>query len=158
MNESKRYRYGSLLGFVLITGACGWVGAQFEPGPWHAALSKPDWNPPSQLFAPVWTTLYLLIAIAGWRVWCARPSAWTRSALALWGLQLLFNGLWSWLFFGLHQPLWALVDIVLLLVSIAGFIAVCFRHDRAAAWLFAPYLLWVAFATALNAAIWWLNR
>ena len=157
MSDSKVHRSLSLLAFLLITGACGWIGAQFEPGAWHAALSKPAWNPPNWVFAPVWTTLYLLIAVAGWRAWRERPTGSTRNTKVFWVLQLVLNGLWSWLFFGLHEPLWALVDIILLLIAITGFIWASFKHDRIAAWLFAPYLLWVAFATALNTAIWWLN-
>ena len=151
-------KWGSLLAFLLLTGACAWFGAQFEPGVWHAGLVKPDWNPPNKVFAPVWSALYLLIAIAGWLVWRDRPAEWTRTALLFWFVQLILNALWSWLFFGLHQPLWPLIDIGLLLIVIVGFMVATRKAAPLAMWLFVPYFLWVAFATALNAAIWWLNR
>jgi benzodiazapine receptor len=151
-------KYLSLLVFLVLTGAAAWFGAQFEPGTWHAALAKPAWNPPNAVFGPVWTVLYVLIAIAGWRVWLDRALPYSRTALALWGVQLVLNAAWSWIFFGLHRTGWALVDIGLLLAAIGAFIAVTWRPRRSAALLFVPYFAWVAFAIALNAAIWWLNR
>jgi translocator protein len=102
--------------------------------------------------------LYIMIAVAGWRVWVRRDAPWARTALAVWAVQLVLNAVWSWLFFGLHMMLLALADIALLLATIIGFIVVTWRHDRVAAGLFVPYFAWVAFATALNASLWWLNR
>jgi len=157
MNTENR-QYGALIGFVLVTAAAAVCGSQFEPGAWHAALTKPSWNPPNWVFAPVWTTLYVLIAIAGWLVWRARPARWANTATVAWFVQMALNAMWSWLFFGLHQPLWSLIIIVAMVIAIASFIVVAWPHRRLAAWLFVPYLLWVSFATALNAAIWWLNR
>ena len=151
-------KYLSLLPFLILTAAAAWFGAQFEPGTWHAALAKPAWNPPNAVFGPVWTVLYVLIAIAGWRVWIDRAMPYARTALPLWGVQLVLNAAWSWIFFGLHRTGWALVDIVLLLCAIVAFIGVTWRARRGTALLFLPYFAWVAFATALNAAIWWLNR
>jgi translocator protein len=147
-------RYLSLAVFLLLVAAAAVFGTQFEPGAWHAALEKPAWNPPNWVFGPVWTLLYVLIAIAGWLAWRARQ----RLLVALWGVQLLLNALWSWLFFGLHLPFVALADIVLLLATIIAFIVVAWRRRRAAALLFLPYAAWVGFATALNAAIAVLNR
>ena len=100
----------------------------------------------------------MLIAIACWRVWIDRAMPYARTALGIWGVQLVLNAAWSWIFFGLHRTGWALVDIVLLLCVIAAFIAGTWRARRSTAALFVPYFAWVAFATALNAAIWWLNR
>ncbi len=157
MNTQNR-QYGVLIGFILLTAAAAVFGSQFEPGNWHAALSKPSWNPPNWVFAPVWTTLYVLIAVAGWLVWRERPAAWAKHASVLWFVQMALNAAWSWLFFGLHETLWALVDIVLMVITIAAFVAVSWQPKRLAAWLFVPYLLWVSFATALNASIWWMNR
>lgn len=143
---------------VFVTAA---TGATFSPGQWYADLTKPSWTPPSWLFPPVWTTLYVMIAVAGWLVWERRtqlPGAPGIAALmALFAAQLVLNAAWSWLFFGLHRPLWALVDIVLLWASIAALIALFWRVRPLAGGLLIPYLLWVSYATALNAALWQLN-
>jgi translocator protein len=125
---------------------------------WYDALNKPSFNPPNTVFAPVWTILYILIAIAGARVWLAAPSPERSLALRLWALQLVLNAVWSPLFFGARRPELALVDIVLMLGAIAAFVWRAWRVDRVAAWLMLPYLGWVAFATALNLAIVLLNR
>jgi tryptophan-rich sensory protein len=137
--------------------AAAFVGSRFRPGPWYAALAKPTWNPPNWVFAPVWSVLYVAIAVAGWLYW-RNASSGAVLALSLWGAQLVLNASWSWLFFGLHSPALALVDISLLLVAIAFFIVLAHPISTAAAWLFVPYGVWVSFATALNVAIWHLNR
>jgi translocator protein len=146
-----------LLGFVAVCLAAGALGgavtAPAIPG-WYAGLVKPSFNPPNWLFAPVWTALYLLMAIAAWLVW-RRGNA--RTPLMLFALQLVLNSIWSLLFFGLHRVDLALLDIVLLLGTIVA-TAVAFRPRSAvAALLLAPYLAWVSFATVLNFAIWRLN-
>ena len=140
--------------FVVATAAISVFGATFRPGAWHAALAKPPWNPPNWVFAPVWTTLYVMIAVAGWLAW--RAEGFGR-AVMIWGLALVANGLWSYLFFGQQLIGVALVDIVVLLVLIVAFIATTWQPARSAALLFVPYLLWVAYATSLNAAIWAMN-
>jgi len=145
----------ALFVFIALVGCAALAGAQFEPGSWYAQLAKPAWTPPNALFAPVWSVLYLAIAIAGWLVW--RAARGFNAVLQIWGLQLVLNMLWSWLFFGLHRPLLALLDIVLLLLSIIAFIATARRRSVVASWLFVPYLAWVAFAAALNVAIVRLN-
>jgi benzodiazapine receptor len=141
--------------FFAITFAVASVGAMFTPGPWYEALAKPVWTPPGWIFAPVWTALYAMIAVAGWLVWAARRRA--DAALAFWGVQLALNGVWSWLFFGLENPALAAVDIVLLLAAIVVTIRAFARISVAAATLLVPYALWVGFATALNIAIWRMN-
>lgn len=152
-------RYGSLIVFLGLVALAAAGGIWFRPDAWYAALAKPAWNPPSWLFSPVWTTLYVMIAIAGWRVWRAGGAGDARSvALALWFGQWIGNALWSWLFFGLHQPVWAMVDIAAMLVLVFAFIVVTWRFERVAAWLFVPYALWLAFAASLNGAIVLLNR
>jgi len=138
-----------------LTVAVATIGAQFMPGPWYEALAKPDWTPPPWIFGPVWTALYLMIATAAWLVWIARPRV--SAALACWMLQLVLNGIWSWLFFGLQRPGLAAVDIVALLIAILATVYAFGRVSRAAAWLLVPYLCWVAFAAALNITIWRLN-
>ena len=104
----------------------------------------------------MWTPLYAMIALAGWQLW--RRPATRGAALAAWGVQLALNALWSYLFFGLHRPSWALVDVVALDAAIAATIGLAWRPNRPAAWLLLPYLGWVSFATILNATLWQLNR
>jgi len=147
----------ALLVFLVVVAAAASTGAQFQPGEWYAELATPTWAPPNWLFGPVWTLLYLAIAVAGWHLW--RQTGGRRTAaLGLWVAQLLLNALWSWLFFGLHQPALALLDIALLLACILAFIAQARAHSVLASWLFVPYALWVAFASALNFTIWQMNR
>src|SRR5262249_34146407 len=124
---------------------------------WYPTLSKPAWTPPNQVFGPVWSVLYLLMGVASWVVWRSRTRQ-ARSALRLFGAQLVLNVLWSALFFGLRLPGVALVDIVLLWGGIVATTAAFWRSSRVAAWLMAPYAVWTTFATALNFEIWRLNR
>lgn len=146
----------SFLVFLAMVSAAALVGSQFGPSPWYVALQKPSWTPPGWIFAPVWTMLYVAIAVAGWSVWRSKAVSVTKPSL-LWLLQLILNGLWSWLFFGLHRPDLALIDIIALIITIGWFIASARNISRIAAWLFVPYALWVGFATALNFSIWQLN-
>lgn len=148
-------RLPSLIVFASLVTVTAGFSAQFQPGAWYEQLTKPAWNPPDWVFAPVWTALYIGIAAAGWLTW--RRTQRLEPALLVWMLQLAVNGLWSWLFFGLHEPGVALLDIVLLFGLIVGFIVLARRHSVAASWLFVPYALWVAFAASLNAAIWQAN-
>ena len=142
-----------LLFLVLVIGGGLAIGYITLPGEWYAGLVKPSFNPPDWIFAPVWTILYVLIALAGWRVWDRGLTA----PQQFWWAQLVLNFLWSPSFFGFQQMGLALVVIVLLLISIIGFITVSWNADRTAALLFIPYLAWVAFATLLNASLYWLN-
>lgn len=146
-----------VLGLFLLVGfAAALPGAAFPPGDWYATLERPFYAPPNGVFGPVWTLLYVLIGVAGWRVW--RQVGWQAQALAPWVTQLLLNALWTPLFFGLHWLGIALIEMTLLGLAILWCIAV-FRHiDRAAAWMLLPYLAWVGFAWLLNAGFWWLNR
>ncbi len=125
---------------------------------WYKRLDKPSWQPPKQAFAPVWTSLYALIAGSGARVWQARASKERTRALWLWGAQMVLNGSWSAIFFGARNPKAALAEQVLLLGAIAGYMHQARRVDRTATWMFAPYLAWSTFATVLNAEIVRLNR
>lgn len=147
----------SLVVFVALTLAAGALGSLFPPGEWYAQLSKPSWTPPNWLFGPVWTILYVMIGIAGWRIATSPSHPARKPALAAWGTQLVLNGLWSWLFFGLHRPDLAFVDISLLWLAIALAIGLAWRFDRWAAGLLVPYLAWVSFAAALNGSIWQAN-
>jgi tryptophan-rich sensory protein len=154
--ESGRNR--PLLVFILLTlvvGAAGSAVTQPAIPVWYADLLKPSFNPPNWVFAPVWTTLYVLMAIAAWRVW--RVAGTRAPEMALYAVQLALNLLWSVLFFGLHRILWALADLGLLLVAVLATLAVFWRRDRTAGALLIPYLAWSGFAFLLNLAIWRLN-
>jgi tryptophan-rich sensory protein len=136
--------------FLVIVFAAASTGALFPPGDWYAGLWKPFWTPPNWVFAPAWTVLYVLIAIAGWMIFSQRGPA---PAKYLWGSQLILNALWSWIFFGLHKPVLALLDIAALLACIAALVIVSYPRQRTVSWLLLPYLAWVAYASTLNAAI-----
>jgi translocator protein len=147
-------RFSLILFVVLVVGGGLLIGYLTAPGAWYAQLAKPGFNPPAWVFGPAWTTLYVLIAIAGWRVWRHDRGGW---AMRLWWMQIVLNFSWSPVFFAAHQIALALVVVLLLLGAILAFIATTWRQDRVAAWLFVPYAAWVAFASVLNASIWVLN-
>jgi len=141
--------------FIAIALVVGFVSAfLFPPGAWHAALVKPAFNPPNWVFGPVWTTLYVMVGIAGALAWRWDPQS---GAVKVWYLQLVLNGAWTAVFFGAHQIELAVVVILVLWWSIISFMKRTKRELPSAAWLFFPYLLWVSFATLLNAAIAVLN-
>jgi len=123
---------------------------------WYASLQKPSWTPPGWLFGPVWTVLYLMMAIAVWLVW--RERGFTGAALALFAVQLALNSLWSVIFFGWKSPGLALVEILFLWTAIFLTMLAFWRISHAAGWLMWPYLLWVTFAGFLNLSIWRLNQ
>ncbi len=139
---------------VLVVGGGLLIGFFTAPGPWYEALAKPPFNPPNWIFGPVWTVLYVCIAVAGWRIW-QRDRA--GVAMRLWWLQLALNFLWSPVFFGMQQVVFALAIIITLLLAILSFIWAAWGTDKVSAWLFVPYAVWVAFASMLNASIWQLN-
>jgi translocator protein len=148
-------KWVSLAAFlVLVAGGGLVIGYVTAPGEWYARLAKPAFNPPAWVFGPAWTTLYILIAVAGWRVWWRDRGGW---AMSLWWVQLGLNFAWSPVFFSAHRIGWALVIVFVLLAVILAFMAAARRRDQVAAWLFAPYAAWVAFASLLNASIWSLN-
>ena len=149
-----------LLGFIGLCLAVGTLSAAVTAPAitsWYPTLVKPSFNPPNWIFVPVWTTLYVLMAIAAWLVWRRAGFAAARTALFLFIVQIVLNSLWSLLFFGLHRIDLALADVVLLLVAIVATALAFRRHSAMAALLLVPYLAWVSFATALNFAIWRLN-
>lgn len=149
-----------LAGLLVLVFAVSILGSAFtapQIGGWYAALDKPWFNPPPWVFAPVWTILYVVMAVAAWRVWLA-PAGTMRSAALVWFfVQLLLNGLWSPVFFGMQSPGLALAVIVALLAALAWTVRAFFAVDSIAGWLLVPYLAWVCFAAALNGAIVALN-
>jgi len=142
--------------FAALVAACAVSGSRFKPDAWFRALAKPAWNPPDVVFGPVWALLYIAIAVAGWLVWRDADGAITV-ALVAWGVQLGFNAAWSWLYFGRHAILAAMIDSALMLVAVIVFIVAAASINAVASWLFVPYACWVAFATVLNATIWRMN-
>ena len=159
MNPTRLRQVAALSGFIsaaFIAGAIGSRATFPNVRDWFPLLQKPEWNPPGWLFAPVWTTLYVLMAVAIWRVWRAGGPAAPR-LVRIYFVQLALNALWSVLFFGLKQPAWALADILVLWALLVWMQVALWRSDRPAGILWLPYVLWVSFATALNAAIVRLN-
>jgi tryptophan-rich sensory protein len=146
-----------LVGFIAVCFLALAMGAVFRPGHWYEQLAKPSWRPPNWLFAPVWTLLYLTTAISGWLVWRQTGFAGGVLPLSIFLAQLLLNAAWTPLFFGLHRPDLAFLDIALLWLSIIATIAVFHPISASAAYLLLPYLIWITFAAALNFSIWRLN-
>ena len=155
--------FPGLAGRSNLLGLVGWLAAAFAAGAvgaaasvdassFYAQLAKPPWAPPAWVFGPVWSALYALMGIAAWLVW--RSPGTHRAALGLFGAQLAANSLWSWLFFGWHRGALAAVEVLVLLALIVATMVGFWRVRRAAAWLLAPYLLWVCFASALTWAVW----
>jgi len=144
-----------IIAFAACFGAAA-IGAAFSPDAWFRGLIKPWFQPPNTWFGPVWTLLYTLMAIAFWRVLISRKPERPR-AIGLFLLQLALNAAWSPAFFGAHAIGGALLIMVLLVPSVAATIWLFWRIERVAAWLLVPYLAWLLFALALNAAIWQLN-
>jgi translocator protein len=121
---------------------------------WYVGLAKPSWTPPDWLFGPVWSALYLSMAVAAWLVWLKGDAV---TPMILFAVQLVFNAAWSWLFFGMHNPGASFIDIVLLWAAIVATTIAFWRRSLVAGLLFVPYLAWVSFAAVLNFAIWRLN-
>jgi benzodiazapine receptor len=157
---TSQIRWIGLFAFValcLVVGGLGAVITTPEINGWYRTIAKPTWNPPDWIFGPVWTTLYVLMAIAAWLVWTSAGLKEAAMPLTLFAIQLLLNFAWSWIFFGMHQPGWAFAEIVILWLTILATIVAFFCRSRTAGWLLIPYLAWVTFAGVLNFTIWRLN-
>jgi translocator protein len=151
---AKRHR--SLALFIVLVVGIGWtIGATNLPGAWYASLQKPPFNPPNWVFAPIWTILYVMIAVAGWRTYLQVDAM--APPMQLWLAQIILNFLWSPVFFTVHHMTLALAIILTLLAVIVSFIWVQWRENRVAAALFIPYAAWVAFASLLNYSFYRLN-
>ncbi|RZJ30819.1 MAG: tryptophan-rich sensory protein [Flavobacterium sp.] len=157
---NKYLKIGILVATCLCVGYFSSLATMSSVNTWFVTLKKPSFNPPPEVFAPVWSFLYVLMGIAGGLVWgridYERDAV--KKALLFFAIQLGLNGLWSLLFFGLKNPLLALIEIVLLWLMIYETWFKFKKIDKTAGWLFIPYIAWVTFATFLNASIWWLNK
>jgi tryptophan-rich sensory protein len=150
----------ALLGFLVASFAVAGISSVFTiqqiPG-WYATLAKPSFNPPNQVFGPVWTVLYTGMAVAAWRVWRLPQSRLRTRGLQLFWLQLALNFAWSFLFFSAHRIGMASIEIVVLWAAILATTFLFWRQDRIAGAIFAVYLAWVSFASVLNLSIWLRN-
>ena len=158
MDSQRKKSLVALAGFCAAVAGAAWYGSRYSPRDartrlWYSRLDKPSFHPPQAVYPVVWTALYALMAVSGWRVWSAESSEERSHALKLWVAQLASNAEWTKLFFGEHRPLRALVDVALLEAAILKYIAAASKVDRTAAACFVPYAGWVAFAAVLNAAI-----
>ena len=140
---------GATAGFFTATGVDSW----------YQTINKPSWNPPSWIFAPVWTTLYVMMGIALFLVWKSNTSeVLKKRAITFFAVQLVLNFFWSFIFFNQEQPGWALVEIIAMWLAILVTIFAFSKVNKIAAWLLVPYISWVSFATILNYTIWQLNN
>ena len=142
---------------TLAVGGAGGFATASSIGTWYATLNKPFFNPPNYLFGPVWTTLYILMGISFFMILQAPSTPFRKKAIRIFYIQLFFNFWWSFIFFKFHLLGFAFVEICLMWLSILSMILVYHKINKTAAYLQIPYLLWVSFATVLNASLWWLN-
>ena len=152
-------KWGLLIALVLACNLIGALGAIWTSSDeqWYKSIEKPDFNPPGWIFGPVWTLLFTLMGIALYLVWVTPSSKIRTIALILFGAQFVFNVLWSYLFFGINNPLLSLIEIFILLVFILATGIYFYSVNRFAGYLLIPYFLWVSFASLLNYFIWKLN-
>jgi len=160
--HGKLRQITALLVFLITTFAAAGLGSLFTASSiesWYPELQKPSWNPPNWIFAPVWTALYVMMAVAAWQAWRRNMGSFSRARLplSLFFIQLALNAAWSGLFFGLQNPKLALIEILVLWTAILFTLITFFRRSQIAGFLLLPYLLWVTFAMALNFEIWRLN-
>lgn len=158
--EPRPHATAALIGWLALCFAVGGVSSIFPARAiptWYAALVKPPFNPPNEVFPVVWTILYALMAISAWIAWKTRPSGCRRRGLRLFLVQLGLNFLWTWIFFSTHQMLTAFADLVALWIAILLTLLAFKKMSTTAAWLLVPYLVWVTFAGYLNFATWRLN-
>lgn len=156
-------RIGKIILLVFLCLAVGYLASivtRESVDTWYPTLEKPSFNPPNWLFMPVWTFLYVIMGVAGALVWdkLDEKEETAKKGLTYFFIQLALNMLWSYLFFGLKNPLLALIEIILLWLFIYETIAQFNKVNKVATYLFIPYMLWVSFAAILNASIWWLNK
>ena len=155
--NTKAMQITALVGWLLLTFSATATGVFVKTGGWYAELAKPTWNPPSWVFGPVWTALYIMMAVAAWLVW--RQGGWKaqRGPLTLYLVQWALNALWTPLFFGLQRPGLAFAEILALAVALGATLITFWKVRPSSALLLVPYALWTTFATVLNFTIWRMN-
>ncbi len=164
MEHTARARRRMVLGLLVFMGlaygvaAVGGIATSRSVNDWYQTLDKPAWTPAGGTIGTVWSVLYFCMALAAWLVWLRAGTRDGAVPLGAWGVQLVLNLAWSFLFFGLRSPGWAFVDLAALWLAILATTILFFRWSRVAGLLFLPYLAWVTFAGALNATIWWMNE
>ena len=153
----SKNKYLSLFLIILITSLASAIGgfttASFKE-PWYSEIILPSFNPPSWVFAPVWTTLYIMMSIAIWKIWI---NSFDTKILKLYLIHLFFNGTWSIVFFGFHQIGLALINLVIILIFIILLMKKYLKIDKISLYLMIPYLLWSSYALILNSSIFLLN-
>ncbi len=155
----ERKKIAKLVAAILITNAAGLLGSVFTTpniGGWYASIQKSAFTPPNWVFAPAWTTLFVLMGISLFLVW-EKDLKKNKIAVGIFVVQMTLNVLWSVLFFGMQNPFLAFVEIIALWIAILATIVLFYRVDRRAAWLLVPYIVWVSFAAFLNYSVWILN-
>ena len=157
---SKYLRIIYCVAICLVVGYLSSITTQSSINTWYPTLIKPSFNPPNWLFAPVWTLLFIMMGIAAGMIWnqLENQRELVKKALLFFTVQLLLNALWSYLFFGLNNVLLALIEVILLWLVIYETFHIFKKIDKKAAYLFIPYLIWVAFAAVFNGSIYYLNR
>lgn len=157
MNRTDTIKLITAVALTVVLGAVGGLVTAPEIPVWYAGLNKPPFNPPSWLFAPVWTTLYVLMGISLFLIWKQPVSKERNKAILFFISQFILNMAWSFIFFGMHETGWALGEMIILWLAILLTIFSFVKFSRIAAWLLVPYIVWVSFAMILNGAIWRLN-
>jgi tryptophan-rich sensory protein len=152
--RSLALEIAALAAFIVVTFCAPLAGVFSPPGDWYASLAKPEWNPPSWIFGPVWTFLYLMMAVAAWLVW--KSVGWRRELGFYFG-QLLLNAAWTPVFFGAREPGWAFAVIIAMWTAIIFTLIAFLKVRRSAGILLIPYIAWVSFAAFLNFTLWRLN-
>jgi translocator protein len=142
----------------LLVGAISGLATATSIKTWYLSLDKPSFNPPNFVFGPVWTTLYILMGVSLYMIWRAQKGNARTNAIRIFGIQLVLNFAWSFIFFYFHQIFFALLEIIMIWIGVLLMIIIFRRVDKTAAYLQIPYLLWVSFASVLNASIWILNQ
>jgi len=157
--SSSRRKVLGLIGWLALCAGVAVLGAvaSITAASFYAELKQPPWAPPAGVFGPVWTLLYVLMAVAAWRVWLMAASPDRSRGLGFFLAQLALNALWSWLFFAWHLGGPAFIDVLALFAMIVATVVTFWRVDRIAGALLMPYLIWVGFACVLNLTVWQLN-